>query len=236
MRMLVKQIFVGKPRQLGTKGAAAPMDREWTSAIYKEAVAGPVWLGKTNLVGDGQADLENHGGPEKAIFVYPTEHYIEWQKELGDVPIGIGGMGENFAIEGFTEEMVCIGDIFAVGDAIVQVSQPRQPCWKPARRYRIKTLALLIQSTGRTGWYLRVLKEGLVEAGQTLTLLERPLPQWTVAKCNDVMHGEQPNFADMQELANSDLLAPRWKESLQRRVANRVVTPDISKRVIGPNE
>lgn len=234
MNLFLKQVFIGKPKTIGEKGAPNIMDREWTSAIFKQPVEGPIWAGNTNLVGDGQADLKNHGGQEKAIFVYPYEHYAHWQKELNSTKIGPGGMGENFSVN-FTEEKIAIGDTFQIGDAVVQVSQPRQPCWKPARRFRVKELALLIQDSGRTGWYFRVLKEGYVEEGQVLTLIDRPHPKWTIQKCNEVMHVDQKNLAAAKELAECELLAVNWRKTLTNRV-EKGVFPNINTRVIGPNE
>jgi MOSC domain-containing protein YiiM len=234
MDYILKKVFAGKPKTVGDKDAASLMDREWTSAIFKESVEGAVWANKTGLTGDGVFDTEHHGGPEKAVFAYSLENYHYWQKELGNSEIGPGGMGENFLMGDLTEDLVCIGDTFQIGEAVVQVSQPRQPCWKPARRFKIKTLALLIQNTGRTGWYFRVLKEGLVEAGQTMTLLERPYPKWTIQKCNEVLHGKEPNFEEMQELSQCELLAPGMRATLEKRVSLKAV-PEITDRVYGPN-
>lgn len=235
MDFLLKKVFIGKPKTVGDKDAASVMDREWTSAIFKKPVEGAVWVGKTGLTGDGVFDTKNHGGPEKAVFAYSLENYSYWQIELGNSAIGPGGMGENFLLENLTENTVSIGDTFQIGEAVVQVSQPRQPCWKPARRFRIKTLALLIQNTGRTGWYFRVLKEGLVEEGQTFTLLEHPYPQWTIQKCNEILHSKEPNFDEMQELAQCELLAPGMRATLEKRWALKAI-PDITDRVYGPNE
>ncbi len=235
MDILLKEIFVGKPKTVGNKEAKEPMEREWTSGIFKEPVQGPIRVGKTNLSGDGQADLKNHGGPEKAIFVYPCSHYFYWQNELKTAEIRPGGMGENFSLENVSEEQIAIGDTFQIGEAIVQVSQPRQPCWKPARRFKIKELALLIQNTGKTGWYFRVLQEGFVQAGEKFILLERPFPEWTVARCNHVMHVDKHNMELAQELANVELLAVNWRKTLTDRV-EKGVSKDIRKRVLGPNE
>ena len=235
MAILLKKIFVGKPKTVGEKDASNVMDREWTSAIFKEPVTGPVWVGKTGLTGDGQADTEHHGGPEKAVFAYSIENYSYWQKELGLSEIASGGMGENLVMEHVLEDGISIGDTFQIGEAVVQVSQPRQPCWKPARRFRVKTLALLLQNTGRTGWYFRVLKEGHVEEGQTFTLIDRPCPQWTIQKCNEIIHAKKPDFQLMRELAECEFIAPRLRATLETRIENREIA-DIRKRVFGPNE
>lgn len=234
MEFLLNKVFVGQPKTVGEKDAVKLMDREWTSAIFKEPVEGSVWVGKTGLAGDGVFDAEHHGGPEKAVFAYASEHYVDWQKEMDNSHIGPGAMGENFLMKNGTEDLISIGDVYQIGGAVVQVSQPRQPCWKPARRFKIKTLALLIQNTGRTGWYFRVLKEGFVEAGQSFTLLERPYPQWTIQKCNEIIHARKPNFEEMRELAQCELLAPGLRTTLGERIKKREI-PDITKRVYGPN-
>lgn len=235
MDFRLKEIFAGQPKTVGEKNAEKPMEREWTSAIFKEPVQGAIWVGKTGLTGDGQADLENHGGPEKAVFAYSYQHYQAWQKELGNLEITSGGMGENFVMELLTEQLVCIGDTFQIGEAVVQVSQPRQPCWKPARRFKFKTLALLIQDTGRTGWYFRVLNEGFVERSQTFTLINRPYPQWTIQRCNEILYAKEPDFSAMRELARCESLAPKLKKTLEKRIETAEL-PDIRKRVFGPND
>lgn len=209
---------VGCPRTHGTNNTAAPFDREWTTGFYKTPILGTVWLGTTNLDGDGQADLENHGGPDKAVNAYPSEHYPGWRAELGVAALPYGGFGENFTLVGLTEADVAIGDVFTVGRAIVHVSQPRQPCWKLARRWRIKDLAARVQQSGRTGWYFRVLQPGHVTAGDGLTRVERPHPEWTVAEANDVMHHRRDDRAAACALADCAALSASWRDSLLRRV------------------
>lgn len=230
----ILNIHVGLPKTFGTANAADPMDRPWSSGIYKESVETPVWLGKTNLTGDGQADLKNHGGPEKAVLVYAHEHYHAWKQELNLEDFSSGAFGENFTVQGQTEKSVCIGDTYQIGEAVAQVSQPRQPCWKPARRWRIKDLAVRMQETGRTGWYLRVLKEGFVVCGNEVMLMERPFPEWTIAVCNDIMHNQKHDREAAASLAACPLLAERWVHTLSKR-ARTGENPDINKRVIGPN-
>ena len=231
---VIEQVLIGTPQTFGEKEALHPMDREWKSGIVKHPVEGKVWVGKTNLQGDGQADLKHHGGPEKAIFVYPVTHYAYWQKTLNNPDFMIGAFGENLAVRNQTESDVCIGDIFQIGEVKVQVSQPRQPCWKPARRWKVKDLAIQLQQQGMTGWYLRVLKEGEIQAGNALQLIERPFPQWTVATCNDVMHNQKHDLELSAKLASCELLAPNWRDTLSKRIKGE--EKDIRNRVIGPNE
>ncbi|QSQ20897.1 MOSC domain-containing protein [Pyxidicoccus parkwayensis] len=227
----ILSLRVGLPRELGTAGAASPLERPWTSAIFKDAVPGPLRLSRTGLAGDGQADLKVHGGLEKAVLAYAASHYDFWREHLARNDVGPGAFGENWVLSGGEEHTVCIGDMLRVGGARVQVSQPRQPCWKPARRWARKDLALLIQETGRTGWYLRVLDEGPVREGDTLELLERPYPAFTVAFANHAMHGHAPDAA--AELADCEALSPGWRESLRRRA--RGTRGDDRPRLEGPN-
>ncbi len=208
------------------------MDRPWTTGFYKEPVSGPVRLGQANLVGDGQADLKHHGGPDKAVNVYPVEHYGYWSGQLGIDGLVHGGFGENFTIEGLLESDVCIGDKFEVGEALVQVSQPRQPCWKLARRWRVKDLAVQVQDSGRTGWYLRVLREGVVEAGNHFVLAERGNVDWSVAAANAVMHVEKSDCGAARDLAACAGLSDSWRETLLRRAGSGEVE-DASARLEG---
>lgn len=231
----LRSIQVGLPQQLGREGADDPMDRSWTSGFNKLPVVGPVRLGLTNLEGDGQADLVHHGGPDKAILAYSADHYDGWRHELKMANLAFGAFGENFTVEGLTEANVCLGDIWQVGDAVLQISQPRQPCWKLARRWRIKTLALQVQESGRTGWYFRVLNEGVVAAGMPLQPLERAHPDWTVERANQVMHLDKDNLNLAAALAAIPSLSASWKATLKKRVEQNVHS-DPSRRLIGPNE
>ena len=143
-------------------------EEPWTTGIFKTTVCGPVWLGKLNLAGDAQADLSVHGGIHKAVNVYPSEHYSYWRQDIHLPDMPYGAFGENFTTYGLLEDEVCIGDMFGIGDAVVQVSQPRQPCWKLERRWGIKDFVIRIKETGRIGWYLRV-SEGRIYRSREMT-------------------------------------------------------------------
>jgi MOSC domain-containing protein YiiM len=212
---------VGQPTKYGRDDAADPHDRSWTTAFFKSPVAGPVFAGRTNIVGDAQADLENHGGVDKAVLAYAASHYDLWRRELARPELCFGGFGENLTIAGLTEESICIGDVWSLGEAMFQVSQPRQPCWKLARRWRITELAALVIANGRTGWYLRVLQAGWIEAGQDLTLIERPHPNWTVARANEVMHHRKSDKALARELTALPELSASWQASLRKRTESK---------------
>ena len=163
-------------------GAVREMET-WSSGIYKTPVEGPVWLGTFNLAGDEQADLRVHGGRDKAVMVYPAAHYPRWNAEV-QLGLGPGAVGENFTVEGLDEETVCLGDRYEVGEALVEVSQPRQPCWKLAKKWNRADLPKRVVQTGRTGWYLRVLREGRVAAGDPMKLVSRPAGAPSIADMN----------------------------------------------------
>ena len=168
------------------------------------------------LKGDEQSDRAEHGGSDKALCVYSQDHYGYWQSIIGD--IAGGSFGENLTVEGLREEDVRIGDIYEIGEALVQVSQPRQPCWKLARRWRIKDLTKQVEQTGFTGFYFRVLRHGFIEAGQEFSLIERGEEKWTVAKCNDLMHHDRKNLIEIQELCDYQPLSANWKDNLFLRL------------------
>ncbi len=180
-----------------------------------------------------RANRHRHGGPDKAINVYPGEHYAGWAEEL-ELALPAGAFGENFTTTGLTEADVCVGDVFRTGDLIVQVSQPRQPCWKLSRRWRIKDLAAGVERTGRTGWYFRVLNEGTIQAGAVLELIERPAPNWSIAAANEMMHHRKHEASAAQELSSCAGLSQSWKDNLTRRAAGGQLR--VNERLTGPME
>ena len=219
---LLLSIQVGLPKRRGRENATDPMEHPWLSGIFKEPVQGPIWLGRTNLAGDGQADLENHGGPDRAVLGYAAEHYPVWREELHRPELAYGSFGENFTIAGLTEVSVCIGDTYALGEVRIQISQPRMPCWKLARRLGIKDITARVHHKGWGGWYFRVLKEGYVEGNLPLTLLDRPFPQWSVVRAYNVMDERDEDPQATVELASCSLLSADWR----RYLLDRVLAPD----------
>ena len=211
----VGALNVGRPQTLGREGAADPFDQAWTTGIFKTPVDGPVRLARLGFEGDGQADLTVHGGPDKAVCVYSADHYPGWRRALGMDRFTFGAFGENLTIEGLDEAQVCIGDVWSLGNALVEISQPRQPCWKLAQKWRRRTLTDEVASSGRTGWYFRVLREGTVTAGDILFLVDRPHPEWSVAAANHVMHRRE---GDAAALASLKSLSASWRHTLERRL------------------
>ena len=191
----------------------------WTSAIHKQPMDRPLALGLTNLDGDAQADLKNHGGPDKAVCCYSAEHYPFWRQALGfaDDAFPYGAFGENFTLAGLPETDACIGDIFQLGTARVQISQPRMPCWKLGRQWERPQFPGEVKDSGRTGYYLRVLQAGLVAPGDPLTLLDRPQPDWPVSRVNDIMYVHTKDAALAAEAARLPWLAEAWKSPFRRR-------------------
>ncbi len=216
--MLLVSLQIGLPRER-TSAMQDGQGSAWVSSIWKTPVTGRLRLGREDLDGNAQADLKNHGGPDKAVCCYASEHYPAWRSELGETAetFPFGAFGENFTLAGLTEEMVCIGDIYQIGTAQVQVSQPRMPCWKLGRRWERPALPLRVQSSGRTGYYLRVLTPGEVGAGDALTRLERPLPDWTIARINHAMYVAKGDADLSEELSRLSLLAEAWRRPFRRR-------------------
>jgi MOSC domain-containing protein YiiM len=225
-------IQIGKPKLHGRPDATNPLEKPWESGFFKDPISGPVRLDWLNIDGDGQADLENHGGRDKAVCVYSAEHYPAWRSELQLPNMPHGAFGENFTLANLTDSQVCIGDVFeftgsgtngASSNVRVQVSQPRQPCWKLGRRWLMKELPALVIDSNRTGWYFRVLMPGNISPGMTLQLIERPHPDWPITRANDVLYRMQHDAEAMQALASLELLSQSWRDALEVRI-NRLHT------------
>lgn len=214
--MKLLSINVGLPAD---HGADTISKKTWRSGIFKIPVEGRSYVGALNVKGDGQDDLENHGGPYRAVLAYSADHYPEWRTELNRPDFPYGGFGENFTISGLNEETVCIGDVYAVGnDVRIQVSQPRMPCWKLSRHWGIKDLSARVQRKARGGWYHRVLQEGYVEAGQEVKLLERPHPRYSVSFVFALMSEWVNDPSALEELVTLDALTDSWREYFAERL------------------
>ncbi len=172
---ILRAVYVGEPEEvMDDKG------RPVSTAIYKSRVEGPVMVRKLNLEGDRQADLTVHGGIDKAVYCYPVEHYEAWQSELGR-ELAFGAFGENLSVTGLLEDTLHVDDVLTVGDAVLQVSQPRFPCFKLGIKLSDPLMVRRFQQSGRSGFYCRVLEEGAIEAGQTIDVIERDVSKPTIA-------------------------------------------------------
>lgn len=191
-------------------------NKEVVSGIYKEPIEHSAYLSFLNFEGDSQADLEHHGGRDKAVCVYPSEHYMHWEQLL-QRPMTPGAFGENITTLGLLESQLYIGDIFRIGDAVVQISQPRQPCFKLSIKYQLNELPLLVQTTGYTGYYFRVLEEGLVSRSTSLVLSERLQDKVTLAYANTIMHIDKDNMEGIDCILDIPWLSASWRKTLTGR-------------------
>ncbi|MDO7907384.1 MOSC domain-containing protein [Paenibacillus sp. JX-17] len=187
------------------------------TGIIKRPVEGEQTLSLEGLAGDGQADLKNHGGPDKALCVYDRSRYAFYEERLAR-ELDAGAFGENLTVSGLDEEQVCIGDVYRLGSAIVQLSQPRQPCFKLGVRYNFKELPVLFQQSGYTGYYYRVLEAGTFQSGCELVLLERPEDSMTVMQANRIMYHRKQDAEAIRQLLGIQALSVSWKQQLQKRL------------------
>lgn len=213
MRLAIETLYAGALASLGPQGVP--------SGIRKRALPGPWQVTRTGLVGDRQGDTRHHGGPEKALHHYARDHYAAWREEdraLCDLLASPPAFGENISTVGATEEDVCLGDTYALGEVLLQVSQARQPCWRLNLRFERGDMALRVQTSGRTGWYYRVLREGWIATGSELVLVERPRPEWPLARVLDLLYRHPLERAALAELAEVPELTPSWRGLATRRL------------------
>jgi MOSC domain-containing protein YiiM len=194
-------------------------DRVVRTGIFKVSVMGSVSLGRFNLAGDGQADLRVHGGKDKAVYVYPFEHYAFWASETRNNDFSPGQFGENFTTTGLHEDDVCIGDVFQIGDARVQVSQPRTPCFKLGIRMGDDQFPARFVAAARTGFYLRVLREGSVTAGDVIERIERTANSMTVRAIFDLRHGRHGTREEYTRAARLAGLSASWCAAFEKGIA-----------------
>ena len=204
------------------------------SAIAKRPCIGAVRIGELGLEGDEQGDPRVHGGIDKAVHHYPFDHYSAWRSELGDTPVlqQPGAFGENISTRGMTEATVCLGDRFQLGSALLEISQGRQPCWKLNDRFSLPDMARRVQTTGRCGWYYRVLQAGDACTGDTLTLRERPHPDWPLTRLTQLLYGRALDPAQLKPALVLPLV-PSWRKLIERRLQQGTVE-DWDKRINGP--
>lgn len=210
---IVESLNIGLPRREVFR------DKEITTGICKTPVPGPLYLTREGFEGDGVADTKHHGGPDKAVCVYSAGHYPYWEDMLG-IKLPVAAFGENLTVSNMWENHIFIGDIFQLGMALVQVSQPRQPCKTLAARYGRSDLIKLVVDSGRTGFYLRVLKEGMVEKGATLIHKGGDTHHVTVAFANYIYHHDRSNYEAIREILAVQTLSGSWKLSFQKLLEN----------------
>lgn len=210
--MKLLSVNVAQPKTVSING------RTYDTGIYKSAVAGSVSLSKLNLAGDGQGDRKNHGGEYQAVYCYAHEHYAFWGAALARDDFAFGQFGENFSTQGLLESEVCVGDTFRIGGAVVQATQPRVPCYKLADKLGIPGFDKRFLRANRSGFYLRVLEEGEVAAGDSIALLSKDPTGMSVAEVNAALYLEvQP--AQAERALQIEALSPGWKRSFEKLLA-----------------
>ena len=194
-------------------------DRKVTTGIFKEPVDGRVMLRTLNLDGDGQADLVGHGGKYKAAYVYAFENYGYWESELGRTDFTYGQFGENLTVEGMLDDTVHVGDVFCVGGALVEVGQPRVPCVKLGIKMGVEGFEHVLLSNNRIGFYLRVLEESEVGAGDRIEQVKMDRQRMTVAEVNNLLYFDLGNSEEARKALRVKALSPGWRGSFEERLA-----------------
>jgi len=213
--MKLISVNVSLPRDVIWRGQTV------TTGIYKEPVEGRVRLRKLNLDGDRQADLSVHGGPDKAVYCYPAEHYAYWRDELKRSDLPWGMFGENFTVEGMLEQETKIGDRFRIGSAVVIVTQPRMPCYKLGIKFGRDDMLKKFLSSLRSGFYFSVLKEGAVAAGDEIELLKRDPNNITVTDITKLYSTEKTNNELKRRAIKVEALPASWRNYFLKQLRNR---------------
>ena len=212
--MKLLSVNVGLPREVLWNG------KRVHTSIFKAPVKGRVRVAKLNLKGDEQSDLSIHGGADKAVYVYPFEHYPFWRRELPEMDLPWGMFGENFTTEGMLEEAVRIGDQIQIGSAEFVVTQPRMPCYKLSIRFGRPDIVKRFLQSGRTGFYLAVLREGEVTASDSIELLARDEHGVTVADVVNLYTADATNQDLLRRVSELPALPAGWRDYFRKRIWN----------------
>ena len=210
--MKLVSVNIGHPREVIYKGKTV------TTGIFKEPVEGRIRLRTLNLDGDRQADLSVHGGPSKAVYAYPIEHYEYWREQLPGVDLPWGMFGENFTTEGLREDSVNIGDRFRIGSAEVMVTEPRLPCYKLAAKFGRDDIIKRFLHSGRTGFYFAVMQEGEVGTGDGIELVSRDEHSVTVADITRLYVREKDDVGTLRRAVQVTALPESWRGYFQKRI------------------
>ncbi|MBT0959949.1 MOSC domain-containing protein [Denitromonas iodatirespirans] len=204
-------LFAGGLRPLPPEGQMTGM--------FKTRQAAPVRVSREGLAGDAQGDRRYHGGPDKAVHLYPADHYARLVAAFPALAgeIGPGTLGENLSVAGVDEAMVCLGDVFALGECRLQITQPRRPCWKIDHRLGVGGASRHVADAGITGWYFRVLAEGLIAPETRMQLIERPNPEVSIARLWAVETAHRPAVDEVRRLSRAEGLSAGWAKKLGQR-------------------
>src|SRR5262252_2530117 len=210
-------VNVGLPRDITWK------DRTVHTGIWKDPVRGRCRARRLNLDGDGQGDLAGHGGEQRAVFVYQIESHRFWQEQLKRTDFVYGQFGENFTIEGLPDDVVCIGDRYQIGSALFEVTQPRVTCYRVGIRMNEPRMPALLTSSGRTGFYFRVLQEGAVGAGDEIVKVGEAKERMTVAEINALLYSAEHPRDRLERALRIQALSPGWRGSFDALLREAMV-------------
>lgn len=210
--MKLISVNVGLPREIEWHGAKV------RTSIWKTPVQGQVLVKRLDLEGDQQSDLSVHGGPEKAVYVYPSEHYEYWRREFPEMELPWGTFGENFTVEGLLEGDVRIGDGLCAGTAEFRVTQPRLPCYKLGIRFDRADMVKRFLRSGRTGFYLAVVREGAVSSGVSIEFTRRSEPEVTVADIVSLYAHDADHQSLLRRAADLPALPESWRDYFRKRL------------------
>jgi MOSC domain-containing protein YiiM len=216
--MELRSVNVSLPKAVSYQG------RIIKTGIFKEPVSGRVRLREFNLDGDGQADLKVHGGTYKAVYVYTLENYDYWRRELGRDDLTYGQFGENFTVEGMPEDEVHVGDVFRVGQALMQVTQPRVPCFKLGLKMGDPAFVKKFLASERSGFYMRVVEEGEVGAGDEIKRVKVDPERMSVRDIHHLLYFDKTNVEAAKKALRIPALAPGWREAFEAMAALTVTT------------
>src|SRR4051812_3178699 len=212
-------VNVGLPRDISWQG------RIVHTAIWKYPLRGPCRVRRLNLDGDGQGDLAGHGGEQRAVFVYQIESYRFWQQQLKRTDFVHGQFGENFTVDGLSDDVVCVGDRYQIGSAVFEVTQPRVTCYRVGIRMNEPRMPALLTSSGRPGFYFRVLQEGEVSAGDEIVQVGQAKERMTVAEINALLYLPPHPRDQLERALRIDALSPGWRGSFDSLLHSGTTTP-----------
>lgn len=210
--MQVISINVGELRTIPRRG------HQIKTGIFKQPIEGTIAVQSHGLDGDAQGDLTLHGGTEKAIYVYPKEHYKYWGKKFPELNLSWGIFGENLTIEGASEDTVYIGDQWQIGSAKFEVVEPREPCYKLGVSVGNKKIVKQFSESGRSGWYLRVIQEGEIKPSDTISVLNKNIHTVTVTDLNNFFSHTLKDMATLQRALQIETLSPKWRDSITQHL------------------
>lgn len=215
----IVSVRVGTPRTHERPTWDQARSTTWHSAYVKDEAPGAVLVGTLGLEGDEQADKRVHGGPEMAVLMYAEAHYTHWRTQAGLETMGPGGFAENLTVSGLLETNVCMGDVLEVGEAELEVASPRGPCANISRRWDAAWLLARVKDERRTGWYLRVRREGRVQRGDVVRVIARPCPEWSVDRLLRLRYVTPRTREELDAAAAVAPMAEEWRQRFAKMQA-----------------